>query len=95
MAVARLLHQDAEVYLLDEPTRGVDVGAKSEIYRLMGQLAADGKSVVFVSSYLPELMAVCDRVAVMARGQLLEVRDASDWTEEEVMARAVQAAELS
>ncbi len=95
VAVARLLHQEADVYLLDEPTRGIDVGAKSEIYRLMGELAAQGKSVIFVSSYLPELLAVCDRVSVMARGEVCETRAAADWTEEEIMLRAVRAAELS
>ena len=60
--------------LLDEPTRGVDVGSKAEIYRLIGDLAAQGKAVLFVSSYLPELLGVCDRLAVMARGRLSAVR---------------------
>ena len=53
-------------------TRGIDVGTKAEIYRRMGELAASGKSVIFVSSYLPELLAVCDRVGVMSRGRLRE-----------------------
>ena len=70
MALGRLLHQDADVLLLDEPTRGVDVGSKAEIYRLIGELAAQGKAVLFVSSYLPELLGVCDRLAVMTRGRL-------------------------
>lgn len=85
VAFARVLHQNADVYLLDEPTRGIDVGTKAEIYRLMGQLAADGKAVLFVSSYLPELMAVCDTIGVMARGQLREVRPVKDWTEDEIL----------
>jgi ribose transport system ATP-binding protein len=89
VALARLLHQDADVLLLDEPTRGVDIGAKAEIYRLIGEAAARGKAVVFVSSYLPELFAVCDRLAVMSRGSLRDVRPVSSWTEEEVMAQAV------
>lgn len=89
VALARVLHQDADVLLLDEPTRGIDVGTKAEIYRLIGQLAARGKAVIFVSSYLPELLAVCDRVAVMSRGQLREVRPSGDWTEEEVLACAI------
>jgi ribose transport system ATP-binding protein len=89
VAIARVLHQQADVLLLDEPTRGIDVGTKAEIYRRIGQLAAEGKSVIFVSSYLPELLAVCDRVGVMARGRLREVRSARDWTEEEVMACAI------
>lgn len=89
VAIARVLHQQADVLLLDEPTRGIDVGTKSEIYRLMGELAADGKAIIFISSYLTELLAVCDRIGVMSRGQLREVRAASDWTEEAMMSVAV------
>src|SRR6185437_10355332 len=91
VALARVLHQEADVLLLDEPTRGIDVGTKAEIYRLIGEAAAEGKAVIFVSSYLPELLAVCDRVGVMARGRLREVRPASQWTEEQVLAQAVDA----
>lgn len=89
IALARVLHQQAEVLLLDEPTRGIDVGTKAEIYRLMGEQAAAGKAVVFVSSYLPELLAVCDRIGVMARGRLREVRRTADWSEETIMSCAV------
>jgi ribose transport system ATP-binding protein len=91
VAIARLLHQDAQVLLLDEPTRGIDVGTKAEIYRQMGALAAQGKAIVFVSSYLPELMAVCDRIAVMSRGRLREVRATSKWTEHEILSCAIGA----
>jgi ribose transport system ATP-binding protein len=84
-----VLHQEADVLLLDEPTRGIDVGTKAEIYRLIGELAAAGKAVIFVSSYLPELMATCDRLGVMARGRLREVRPIAQWTEQEVLACAV------
>ena len=89
VAIARVLHQEADILLLDEPTRGIDVGTKAEIYRLMGEQAAAGKAIIFVSSYLTELLAVCDRVAVMSRGRMKEVRTAKDWTEEAVMAVAV------
>ncbi len=89
VAIARVLHQQADVLLLDEPTRGIDVGTKAEIYRRIGQLAAEGKSIIFVSSYLPELLAVCDRVGVMNRGRLRELRPTSDWNEESVMACAI------
>jgi ribose transport system ATP-binding protein len=88
VALGRLLHQQADVLLLDEPTRGVDVGSKVEIYRLIGELAAQGRAVLFVSSYLPELLGVCDRLAVMARGRLSAVRPAAEWTPEQVMAYA-------
>ena len=89
VAIARVLHQQADVILLDEPTRGIDVGTKAEIYRLMGQAAAAGKAVIFVSSYLPELLAVCDRIGVMARGVLHEIRPTDAWTAESIMACAV------
>ena len=85
MALARLLHQQADILLLDEPTRGVDVGSKAEIYRLIGQQAARGKAIVVVSSYLPELFGICDRIAVMSRGTLRDLRPVSQWTEHEVM----------
>ena len=65
---------EADVLLLDEPTRGIDVGSKAEIYRLIGELAAEGKAVVMVSSYLPELFGICDRLAVMTRGVLSAAR---------------------
>jgi ribose transport system ATP-binding protein len=89
VAIARLLHQEADVLLLDEPTRGIDVGAKIQIYRVMGELAAAGRAVLFVSSYLPELMGVCDRIGVMSRGKLVQVRPTTEWTEQDVMAVAV------
>ena len=88
VALARLLHQDADVLLLDEPTRGVDVGSKAEIYRLIGELAASGKAVLVVSSYLPELLGLCDRIAVMCRGVLSAARPANDWTPEQIIATA-------
>ncbi len=89
VAIARVLHQNASILLLDEPTRGIDVGTKAEIYRLIGELAAEGKSIIFVSSYLPELLAVCDTVGVMSRGKLREVRRATAWTESEVLSVAI------
>jgi ribose transport system ATP-binding protein len=85
VALARLLHQGATILLLDEPTRGVDVGSKAEIYRLIGELAREGKAILFVSSYLPELLGVCDRLAVMSRGRLSSIRPVAEWTEERIM----------
>jgi ribose transport system ATP-binding protein len=89
VALARLLHQEADVLLLDEPTRGIDVGTKAAIYRLMGELARDGKAILFVSSYVTELLEVCDRIGVMSRGCLREVRPAAEWTEETIMTCAI------
>jgi ribose transport system ATP-binding protein len=88
VAIGRLLHQEADVLLLDEPTRGVDVGSKAQNYRLIGELAVQGKAVLFVSSYLPELLGVCDRLAVMARGRLGAVRPVEDWTPDAILAEA-------
>jgi ribose transport system ATP-binding protein len=88
VALARMLHQDADVLLLDEPTRGIDVGSKAEIYRLIGEQAASGKSVLMVSSYLPELMGICDRIAVMTRGTLSTARPVEAWTEHAIMETA-------
>ena len=89
IALGRLLHHDARVFLLDEPTRGIDVGSKAQIYRLIGELAAQGRAVVFVSSYLPELLGVCDTIGVMCRGSLVDVRPVAQWTEHSIMAAAV------
>jgi ribose transport system ATP-binding protein len=88
VALARLLHQEADVLLLDEPTRGIDVGSKSEIYKLIGELAAAGKAILVVSSYLPELFGICDRIAVMSRGTLGPRRPVAEWTEHQVMEAA-------
>jgi len=89
VAIGRLLHHGASILMLDEPTRGIDVGAKAQIYHLLAELSAQGKSVLFVSSYLPELLGVCDTIAVLCRGVLVETRTASDWTEAEIINAAV------
>lgn len=95
VALGRLLHQQADILLLDEPTRGIDVASKAEIYRIIGQLAAEGKTILFASSYFPELLAVCDRIAVMRRGRIVEVRSTDQWTEESLMATAIGGAVIS
>jgi ribose transport system ATP-binding protein len=123
IALARLLHHDVDVLVLDEPTRGIDVASKAEIYRLIGELVsgppegghygreradspvASGeashtpvvsgvsrtrpqKAVLIVSSYFPELLALCDRIAVMSRGRLGPARPASEWTEHALVLEA-------
>jgi ribose transport system ATP-binding protein len=88
VALGRLFHQGADVLLLDEPTKGVDVGSKAEIYRQIGAAAASGTSVLVVSSYLPELFGVCDTLAVMCRGKLTLPRPVEDWTPEAVIVAA-------
>ncbi len=89
IAVGRLLHHEAQILLLDEPTRGIDVGSKAHIYRLMGELAVAGKSILFVSSYLPELLGVCDTIGVMCRGVLSEVRPVEQWNEHSIIRAAI------
>jgi ribose transport system ATP-binding protein len=89
VVLARLLHQGCEIFLLDEPTRGVDVASKAQIHALIVSLARAGKAVVMVSSYLPELFGVCDRLAVMSRGSLSASRPIDEWTPETVMQAAI------
>jgi len=89
VALARLLHHDVDVFLLDEPTRGIDVGSKADIYALIDELARAGKAILIVSSYLPELLGVCDRVAVMHRGRLGDARPVAELTEHSVLMEAI------
>ncbi|HEX2272128.1 MAG TPA: sugar ABC transporter ATP-binding protein, partial [Pyrinomonadaceae bacterium] len=86
--VARLLHQDAGVLLLDEPTRGIDIGSKAQVYETIAACAAQNKAVLMVSSYLPELFGMCDRLAVMSRGRLSPVKPIEEWTPESVLQAA-------
>ena len=89
--LARLLHHDCDVLLLDEPTRGIDVASKVHFYEWIGQLAAAGKAVLFVSSYIPELLGICDRIAVMHRGRLTPPAPAAQWDEHSIMLAATGA----
>ena len=87
--VARLLHQDADVLLLDEPTRGIDIGSKAQVYETIAACASQNKAVLMVSSYLPELFGMCDRLGVMSRGRLSEIRPIDQWTPETVLQAAI------
>jgi ribose transport system ATP-binding protein len=87
--VARLLHQDADILLLDEPTRGIDIGSKAQVYETIAKCAEQNKAVLMVSSYLPELFGMCDRLAVMSRGRLSEVKPIDQWTPESVLQAAI------
>jgi ribose transport system ATP-binding protein len=89
LAFARLLFHQARIYLLDEPTRGIDVASKASIYRQIGEIAARGHCLIFVSSYLPELLGVCDSIAVMCRGVLSDKRPVHEWTEHDIIAAAI------
>ena len=89
LALGRLLYQDAEVLLLDEPTRGIDIGSRAQIYETIAGSAAQGKAVLLVSSYLPELFGLSHRLAVMSRGRLSPARPIDEWTPEAVLATAI------
>lgn len=88
--LGRWLLTNPEVLLLDEPTRGIDVGAKYEIYQLIIDLASKGKSVIMVSSEMPELLGVCDRILVMSGGHLAGEVNASTTSQEEIMTLAAK-----
>ena len=88
--IGRWLLTKPEVLLLDEPTRGIDVGAKYEIYELIINLAKEGKGVVMVSSEMPELLGVCDRILVMSGGLLAGEVDARNTSQEEILTLAAK-----
>jgi methyl-galactoside transport system ATP-binding protein len=88
--LSRWLLTSPQILLLDEPTRGIDVGAKYEIYVLLEELAAAGKSILMVSSELPELIGVCHRIYVMSGGEITGVVDADKTSQEEIMALAAK-----
>ena len=89
MVVAKCLASDPQILLLDEPTRGVDVGAKAEIYKIIDDLACAGVAILMVSSELPELIAISDRIAVMHEGELTGIVDRGLATEETIMKLAI------
>ena len=85
VVIAKWLVRDCQVLIFDEPTRGIDVGAKSEIYKLMNQLAAQGKSIIMISSELPELLRMSDRILVMSEGHAAGELDISEATQTAIM----------
>ena len=90
VVLAKWLVKDCDILIFDEPTRGIDVGAKYEIYQLIIDLANKGKTVLMVSSEMPELLGVCDRILVMSGGQLAGEVDAKTATQEEIMRLAAK-----
>ena len=80
--IGRWLLSDGLIYIFDEPTKGVDVGARTEIFRIMVELAKAGKSIIMVSSDMPELISMSDRIGVMRGGRLTHVLDRREVTEE-------------
>jgi rhamnose transport system ATP-binding protein len=89
VSLARWLATDPKVIILDEPTQGVDVGAKSEIHKLMGELAARGLAIIMISSELPEVLGMSDRIAVMHGGRVVATVDRADATQEKLLGLAL------
>jgi putative multiple sugar transport system ATP-binding protein len=85
VVLAKWLFANPDVLILDEPTRGIDVGAKYEIYTIINRLAAEGKAVIVISSELPEVLGIADRIYVMAAGRIAAEMPASEATQESIM----------
>jgi ribose transport system ATP-binding protein len=85
VVIAKWLYRDCDILIFDEPTRGIDVGAKFEIYRLLANLAGRGKAILLVSSDLKELMAVCNRILVMSAGRVAGAFERDNWSQEAIM----------
>ncbi|MBP2388478.1 sugar ABC transporter ATP-binding protein [Paeniglutamicibacter kerguelensis] len=90
IVIAKWLVKDCDVLIFDEPTRGIDVGAKDEIYRLLNELAASGKSIIMISSELPEVLRMSHRIAVMSEGRITGFLDNAEATQERIMELATQ-----
>jgi ABC-type sugar transport system ATPase subunit len=89
VVLGKWLAGDASIFIFDEPTRGVDVGAKVEIYALMNRLTAEGAGIIMISSEMPELLGMSDRVLVMRRGRIQAALERSEATEERVLSAAL------
>jgi L-arabinose transport system ATP-binding protein len=87
--LTRWLARQPSLLILDEPTRGIDIGAKSEIYRLIDELAAHGMAVILISSEMPELIGLADRVAVMAGGEITGMLEGEAMNERDILALAM------
>ncbi len=90
VVIGKWLTADTNVLIFDEPTRGIDVGAKSEIYRLLNELAAQGKSIIMISSELPEILRMSHRIVVMCEGRITGELTAAEATQERIMEFATQ-----
>ena len=90
VVIGKWLERNCDILIFDEPTRGIDVGAKSEIYKLLGELAAQGKSIIMISSELPEILRMSDRIIVMCEGRITGELNGNTATQEDIMALATQ-----
>ena len=90
MVLAKWLARHADIIIFDEPTRGIDVGAKYEIYLLMNELAAEGKAIIMISSELPEILGMSDRIIVMHEGEIKgEITDVANTSQEDILSMAI------
>jgi inositol transport system ATP-binding protein len=89
VVLAKWLLNDPEIIILDEPTRGIDIGAKAEIYKIIGQLAEQGKTVIMISSELPEILGLCDRVIVLYHGRISAEFERGAFTQENIIKAAM------
>ena len=85
VVIAKWLMKNCDILIFDEPTRGIDVGAKSEIYKLMIELASHGKSIIMISSEMPELLRLSDRIIVMCEGRVTGELDIAEASQESIM----------
>ena len=90
VVIAKWLTRDSEILIFDEPTRGIDVGAKNEIYKLMNKLAAEGKSIIMISSEMTEVLRMSDRIIIMCEGKVTGDIDISEATQENIMNKATR-----
>ena len=85
VVLSKWMYTEPDVLILDEPTRGIDVGAKYEIYSIIGRLASEGKTIIVVSSEMPELIGICDRIMVMCEGRITGIVEGEDMNQEKIM----------
>ncbi len=90
VVLAKWLASQSRIFIMDEPTNGIDVGAKQEIYDLINKLAREGAGIIFISSYMPELMAVCDRILVMRDGKIVTSLNREEFDEEKILSFAIK-----
>ncbi len=89
VVIAKWLMEDSQIIFMDEPTRGIDVGSKSEIYKTMTKLVRNGKTIIMISSELPEVLGMCDRILVMHEGRIVGELDRSEASQEKIISLCI------
>ncbi|HBB13347.1 MAG TPA: ABC transporter ATP-binding protein, partial [Treponema sp.] len=88
--IGKWLFAEPDILILDEPTRGIDVGAKYEIYCIINKMVSEGKSVLMISSEMPEILGMCDRIYIMNEGKFVGEMKGSEATQEKIMTRIIE-----